>query len=97
MKKILFIVFLTFVGFIFSCKNTNSSESTQKTESNSWENESTENITNPTTQEKTSTILYAWVDKLRIREQPTTKSEIVIEVKEGTSFTYLYEKTDYKL
>jgi hypothetical protein len=96
MKKILFIVFLTFVGFIFSCKNTNSSESTQKTESNSWENESTENITNPTTQEKTSTILYAWVDKLRIREQPTTKSEIVIEVKEGTSFTYLYEKTDYK-
>ena len=93
MKKILFIVSLTFVGFIFSCKNTNSSESTQQTESNSSEGESTENTT---TQEKASTILYAWVDKLRIREQPTTKSEIVVEVKEGTSFTYLNEKTDYK-
>ena len=96
MKKILFIVFLTFVGFIFSCKNTNSSESTQQKESNSSEGESTENTTNPSTQEKAPTILYAWVDKLRIREQPTTKSEIVEEVKEGTSFTYLNEKTDYK-
>ncbi len=96
MKKILFIVFLTFVGFIFSCKNTNSSESTQQTESNSSEGEATENTTNPSTQEKAPTILYAWVDKLRIREQPTTKSEIVVEVKEGTSFTYLNEKTDYK-
>lgn len=96
MKKILFIVFLTFVGFIFSCKNTNSSESTQQTESNSSEGESTENTTNPSTQEKAPTILYAWVDKLRIREQPTTKSKIVVEVKEGTSFTYLNEKTDYK-
>ncbi len=96
MKKILFIVFLTFVGFIFSCKNTNSSESTQQTESNSSEGEATENTTNPSTQEKAPTILYAWVDKLRIREQPTTKSKIVVEVKEGTSFTYLNEKTDYK-
>ena len=96
MKKILFIVSLTFVGFIFSCKNTNSSESTQQTESNSSEGESPENTTNPTTQEKAPTILYAWVDKLRVREQPTTKSEIVVEVKEGTSFTYLNEKTDYK-
>ena len=94
MKKILFITFLTFVGFLFSCKNTNSSESTQQTESISTEesNEDTEIITN----EKPETILYAWVDKLRIREQPTTKSEIVDEVKEGTSFTYLNEKTDYK-
>lgn len=96
MKKILFIVSLTFVGFIFSCKNTNSSESTQQTESNSSEGESTENTTNPSTQEKAPTILYAWVDKLRVREQPTTKSKIVVEVKEGTSFTYLNEKTDYK-
>ncbi len=96
MKKILFIVSLTFVSFIFSCKNTNSSESTQQTESNSSESESTENTTNPSTQEKAPTILYAWVNKLRIREQPTTKSKIVVEVKEGTSFTYLNEKTDYK-
>ena len=96
MKKILFIVSLTFVSFIFSCKNTNSSESNQQTESNSSEGESTENTTNPSTQEKAPTILYAWVNKLRIREQPTTKSEIVVEVKEGTSFTYLNEKTDYK-
>lgn len=96
MKKILFIVFLTFVSFIFSCKNTNSSESTQQTESNSSEDESIENTTNPSTQEKAPTILYAWVNKLNIREQPTTKSKIVVEVKEGTSFTYMNEKTDYQ-
>jgi hypothetical protein len=95
-KKTLFIISLTFVSFIFSCKNTNSSESTQQTESNSSEGESTENTINPLTQEKAPIIFYAWVDKLRVREQPTTKSEIVVEVKEGTSFTYLNEKTDYK-
>lgn len=96
MKKILFIVSLTFVVCTFSCKNTNSSESAQQTESNSSSKETIENTTNPTTQEKAPTILYAWVDKLRIREQPSTKSKIVVEVKEGTSFTYLNEKTDYK-
>ena len=95
MKKILIIVFLTFIGFVFSCKNTNSSESTQQSEPNS-SNKSTEAITAPAEKEKAPTTLYAWVDKLRIREQPTTKSEIVMEVKEGTSFTYLNEKTDYK-
>ena len=93
MKKILFIVFLTFVGFTFSCKNTNSSESTQQTESNST-NETTEVSEIP--QKEKETTLYAWVDKLRIREQPTTKSEIVAEVKEGTSFIYMNEKTDFK-
>ncbi len=93
MKKILFIVFSTFVGFSFSCKNTNSAESTQQTESNST-NETTEVTEIP--QKEKETTLYAWVDKLRIREQPTTKSEIVAEVKEGTSFVYLNEKTDFK-
>ena len=96
MKKILFIVLLTFVGFLFSCKNTNSSESTKQTESNSSNNELTEDNAATETEEPAATILYAWVDKLRVREQPTTKSEIVVEVKEGTSFTYLNEKTDYK-
>jgi len=93
MKKILFIVFLTFVGFTFSCKNTNSSESTQQTESISAA-ETTEVTEIP--QKEKETILYAWVDKLRIREQPSTKSEIVAEVKEGTSFVYMNEKTDFK-
>jgi len=93
MKKILFIVFLTFVGFTFSCKNTNSSESTQQTESIST-SETTEVTEIP--QKEKETTLYAWVDKLRIREQPTTKSEIVAEVKEGTSFIYMNEKTDFK-
>ena len=93
MKKFQIIVLLTFVGFLFSCKNTNSSDSSQQTPPNSADtsNEDTEKTTKP----KTETILYAWVDKLRIREQPTTKSDIVDEVKEGTSFVYLKEKTDY--
>ncbi|HFC00650.1 MAG TPA: SH3 domain-containing protein [Phaeodactylibacter sp.] len=95
MKKILFIVFLISLGFIFSCKNTNSSESTPQSEPN-LSTEKTEVTDAPIAKEKAPTILYAWVDKLRIREQPTTKSKIVMEVKEGTSFTYLNEKTDYK-
>ena len=94
MKNFQIIVFLTFVGFLFTCKNTNSSESNQQTSINSTD--STIEDTQKTEKEKTVTTLYAWVDKLRIREQPTTKSEIVAEVKEGTSFIYLNEKTDYK-
>ncbi len=94
MKNFRIIVFLTFVGFLFTCKNTNSSESSQQTTTNSTD--TTIEDTEKTQKEKTPTTLYAWVDKLRIREQPTTKSEIVDEVKEGTSFIYLNEKTDYK-
>ncbi|MEM6966281.1 MAG: SH3 domain-containing protein [Bacteroidota bacterium] len=92
MRNILIIVFLTIVGILFSCKNTNSPESEQTINTDHVANE----VTEKPVKEKTKTILYAWVDKLRIRAQPSTKSEIIDEVKEGTSFTYLNEKTDFK-
>ena len=92
MKDIIFIISLTSIFFFFSCKNTNSSDSTQ-----------TESVTNPTESatneekkpEPTVTKLYAWVDNLNLRSEPTTKSEIVAEIKEGTQLTFLNEKTEY--
>ena len=91
MKNIVFIIFLTSFFFFFSCKNTNSSESTQ-----------TESTTNPVEtpleekiEEPKTTKLYAWVDKLNLRSEPTTKSEIIAEIKEGTQLTFLNEKTEY--
>ena len=91
MKNIIFIFFLTSFFFFFSCKNTNSSESTQ-TDSSSIPTESMEN---EKIEEPKSTKLYAWVDKLNLRAEPSTKSEIVVQIKEGTQLTFLNEKTEY--
>ena len=92
MKDIIFIIFLTTIFFFFSCKNTNSSDST-KTETTTNPTEST--INQEKEAEQPVTKLYAWVDNLNLRSEPTTKSEIVVEVKEGTQLTFLNEKTEY--
>ena len=94
MKNIAFILFLTSFFFFFSCKNTNSSESTQ-TDSTSNPKESTTKEENEKIDEPKSTKLYAWVDKLNLRAEPSTKSEIVVQIKEGTQLTFLNEKTEY--
>ena len=84
-------LFLFLVTFSFStCKNTNSSESATNdsaTDSNLPQKE--------VTKEDQKVIIYAWVDKLRIRKEPNTKSPIVDEVAEGTALTFLNEKTDF--
>jgi len=91
MKNKVFIIFLTTFLFFFSCKNTNSSESTQNEATNATESSTNdEKIEEPKT-----TKLYAWVDKLNLRSEPTTKSEIVAVIKEGTQLTFLNEKTEY--
>ena len=92
MKDIIFIIFLTSIFFFFSCKNTNSSDSTQ-TETTTNTTEST--INEEKEVEQPVTKLYAWVDNLNLRSEPTTKSEVVVEIKEGTQLTFLNEKTEY--
>lgn len=40
-------------------------------------------------------MLYAWVDKLRLRSKPDTKSDIVKELAEGEALVFTGEKTDF--
>ena len=40
-------------------------------------------------------MVYAWVDKLRLREKPDTKSGIVKELAEGEALVFTGEKTDF--
>ncbi len=46
--------------------------------------------------EKPSSIeIYVWVDKLRLRAEPTTQSEMVTALKEGQALTFLDERSDF--
>ena len=40
-------------------------------------------------------IIYTWVDKLRLREEPNTKSSIVKELTEGEPLVFTGEQTDF--
>ncbi len=40
-------------------------------------------------------IIYTWVDKLRLREEPNTKSSIVKELSEGEPLVFTGEQTDF--
>jgi len=39
--------------------------------------------------------IYVWVDKLRLRTEPTTKSEMVTTLREGEALTFLNERSDF--
>lgn len=39
--------------------------------------------------------IYVWVDKLRLRAEPTTKSDMVTSLKEGQALTFLNERSDF--
>ncbi|MEM6317650.1 MAG: SH3 domain-containing protein [Bacteroidota bacterium] len=39
--------------------------------------------------------IYVWVDKLRLRSEPTTKSETVATLREGDALTFLNERSDF--
>lgn len=94
MAKLQIISLLSLFCCCWACKNTNSTENNQQ--------EATENVSsqNPPAQTTPTApaspqVLYAWVDKLRLRAAPNTKAEIVAEVKEGAQLTYLNEKTAF--
>ncbi len=42
-----------------------------------------------------STTVYCWVDKLRLRNAPDTKSAVLGEIKEGEALTFLNKKSDF--
>ena len=89
MPRLQIIIFLTILTAFFACKDTNSSNSLE-TAVSEVEDKDTSSVAPPATVQ-----YYSWVDKLRLRAQPDTKSKVVAELKEGSILDYLFEKTDF--
>lgn len=77
--------------FVYACKDTNSSESSETGESeidtlsqNTIKNNEPDHVT-----------IYVWVDNLRMRTEPDTKSDVVRELKEGEAIAFLEEKSNF--
>jgi len=84
-----FLALLLFVSVFVGCKDTNSAENENDT------NKTTATADSIALQKATTVTVYAWVDKLRMRDEPDTKSDVVAEISEGAALTYLDEKTDF--
>lgn len=90
MFRINFILILTILTISYSCKDNKTIENTsEESLSDSAEEMDTKDTPNE------HTIIYAWVERLRLRDQPNTRGEIVGELKEGQQLHYLDEKTDF--
>ncbi len=83
------ILLLTILVSFWACKDTNSGES-QKTDP-----QTTDSIANANTAPVETTRIYTWVDKLRMREMPDTKSKIIKELSAGDPLQFLNEKSDF--
>ncbi len=86
-KHILLIC--TMIISIWACKDTNSSESGETDAT------SIDSLANANTAPVEVTKIYVWVDKLRMRESPTTKSKVIKELSAADPLTYLNEKSDF--
>lgn len=90
MYKLHIIFLLSFVSIFYACKNTNSDESTKNT------GETSDTIvSNEVKPKKEKVQLYAWVNNLRLRQAPDTKSKVIAELKEGDKLSFLDEKTEF--
>ncbi len=76
--------------FFFACKDTNSPESP---EISTTEQDSITEVT--ARNEPEHMTIYIWVEKLRMRAQPDTKSDIIAELKEGEAVFFLDEKSNF--
>ena len=78
MKASQVVFFLTFITII-SCKNTNSDETPKG-----------ELILQDSTLYKDSNVVevFVWVDKLRLRKTPDTKSDIIQDIDEGETLLF---------
>ncbi|MEL6866413.1 MAG: SH3 domain-containing protein [Bacteroidota bacterium] len=88
MFRLVLITTLTLFSFLLACKDTNSSESTEHT-SSQVDSTAMADI------KPEGSWLYAWVDKLRMRDTPNTKGKVLAELKEGEALRYFEEKTDF--
>lgn len=88
MSQKIFLTLFIFVSVFAGCKDTNSRE----TASTDGTNTSIDSTAIPV---PAAVTVYAWVDRLRMRVEPDTKSDVVAEIAEGAALTYLDEKTDF--
>jgi len=84
-----FLALLMLVSVFVGCKDTNS------TDTGSTSTGTNAAIDSTAVPAATTVTVYAWVDKLRMRAEPDTKSDVVAEISEGAALTYLEEKTDF--
>ncbi len=82
-------VLLLLLSVFVACKDTNS------TETNTNLPDTNKSVDSIVIAAPTTVTVYAWVDKLRMRSEPDTKSEVVAEIPEGGAMTFLDEKTDF--
>ncbi len=89
MSKLGVNTLLMFCILFFACKETNKTpaETSKELEKNLPE---VVEVAKPTSIE-----IYVWVDKLRLRAEPTTQSEMVATLKEGDALTFLNERSDF--
>jgi Bacterial SH3 domain len=87
-----FMVICSALLCCFSCKDTNSGESPKPSQ------QQLDSLKLAQEQEqaaKAEVNIFAWVDKLRVREEPDANSKILVELNEGDSLVFLKEKTDF--
>lgn len=96
MNKYLIFLNSLFLCLVFSCGSETNTEETIEKEIVEASNAKTAPIAK---EEKASDEkkVYAWVDKLRIRERPNLKSKEIIQVAEGTALTFTGEVSSNKI
>lgn len=91
MKNRHLIILLTFICIGMACKDSNSTEEPIQNEHETQVKQA-EVLPNATEVEATK-MVYAWVDLLRVREFPNSKSDILMKIPEGDSLIFLGEET----
>ena len=86
MKILQAIIFLT---LFYSCKNTNSTETPKNPA------KEVDTLVQDEPQKRERILLYADVDKLRLRKEPGAKGDVLEQIEEGEKLLFLNEKTDY--
>ena len=86
--KQLILLLTMFVSF-WACKDTNSGQSHET------DPQTTDSIANANTAPVETTRVYTWIDKLRMREMPDTKSNIIKELSAGDPLIFLNERSDF--
>ena len=91
-KSFLWYLFIGSFTLLLSCNGSENSNEEETPTVDSTVTETTEVEAAP--KERT---VYAWVDKLRIREAPNLKSKEVVQVAEGTALTFTGEESEEKI
>ncbi|HHH50360.1 MAG TPA: hypothetical protein ENK52_05215 [Saprospiraceae bacterium] len=87
------IILLSIVLFLNACKDTNSSESEAVEKENTAIKVPEKD--NKVIAKQNKTMLYAWVNNLRLRASSSSSSKIIKELSEGDALEYLNEKSDF--